>query len=269
MTTRLFIPVSIMLLALLLAPVAPADTTITLDGTRGVANTVIQVKGDMARLTQAGQPFYALYDRNRNMAIYVDSARQEYSEIDKPTLDKYAGVMAAMRQQMEQMRARLQMLPPAQRAMLEQQMEKMMGAPASGLPGIKDMRTMPRGRRTVGGFGCRVHALSTGQRPVGEVCLATAAEAGVSRADFATLMAMMDFLRDLAGVAQNLAGGMDESAGLLLSGLQGVPVAAKDYQGGREFMVAGVTDTELDGTLFSGYQAYRKQDIMDLISTGR
>ncbi len=263
MATRIFAATVILLTALLPVPPAQADTTIRLDGSRQAANAVIQVKGNMARLAPSGQPAYVIFDKSRNLAIYVDTARKTYTEVDQPTLEKYAGMASAMRQQ-------LQLLPPAQRAMLEQGMGGLMSIPRDdGVPDLDRLQSVARGTRVIGGFHCQLHLLLKEKQAVGDVCLSSAAEAGVSPADFATLMAMMDFMRQAAGMAQELTGGLTESTRLLLSGLHGVPVAARDYQSRQQFMVAGVSGQPLDAVLFNGYRSYRQQDLMEAIALGR
>jgi hypothetical protein len=267
MATRIFTPIAILLTALLAPPPGLADTTIRLDGSREAANTVIQVKGNLARLAPSGQTAYVIFDKGRNLAIYVDTARKTYTEVDRPTLEKYAGMASALRQQLQ---AQLQLLPPAQRALFEQRMGGLMGIPReNGLPDLDTLRSVARGTRVIGGFHCQLHLLLKEQQAVGDVCLSTAAEAGVSPADFATLMAMMDFMRQAAGMAQELTGGLTESTRLLLSGLQGVPVAARDYQSRQQFMVAGVSGKPLDAGLFNAYRGYRRQDLMEAIPLGQ
>jgi hypothetical protein len=167
------------------------------------------------------------------------------------------------------MRDQLQMLPPAQRALIEERMGGMLGLPEGGLPELDELQTLARGDRTIAGFHCRLYALLKARQPIGDVCLSSAAEAGVSPADFATLMAMMDFLRHAAGTAQELTGGLIESTRLLLSGLPGVPVAARDYQSRQQFMVAGVSGQPLDAGLFIGYRGYRQQNLLEAIPLGR
>jgi hypothetical protein len=263
MVTRTFATTVILLTALLPAPPCQSDTTIRLDGSREAANTVIQVKGSMARLTPYGQPAYVLFDKSRNLAIYVDSAGKTYTEVDRPTLEKYAGMISSLRQQ-------LQILPPAQRALLEQHMVRLIGIPRNdGLPNLDQLHSIARGARTIAGFHCQLHLLMKKQQAVGDVCLSTAAEAGISPADFATLMAMMDFMRQAAGMAQELTGGLTQSTRLLLSGLQGVPVAARDYQSRQQFTVAGVSGRLLDAGLFYGYRGYQRKDLLEAIPLGQ
>lgn len=246
------------MIAALLAEPAMADATIRLGGSDDASKTVIQVKDHMARMAHSGQPGYVLFDKSRHVAIYVDPVAQEYREIDQQQLDKYAEIIAMLRQQMEQLSAQLQSLPATQRAFIEQQM----GIPAGGLPDLEVMGTEAKGVRDIAGFRCQLQVLLKDMQPVGEVCLATAADAGMSESDFGTLMAMMDFMRELAGTTQKLAGELGENSRLLLSGLQGVPVAMKDYQTHQEYHVTEVSSAAIPADVFNSYRSYSKQDLL-------
>lgn len=243
--------------ASLAGPVS-ADTTIRLGGGADASRTVIQVKDHMARMSQSGQPGHVLFDKTRHVAIYVDPVRQEYREIDQQQLDKYAEIIAMLRQQMELLSAQMQDMPAAQRAFIEQQM----GIPAGGLPDLEVMGTETRGIHDVAGFRCQLQLLLRNTQPIGEVCLATAADAGMSESDFATLMAMMTFMRELAGTTQKLVGELGENSRLLLSGLQGVPVAMKDYRNQMEYRVTEVSTEAISEDVFNRYRTYSKQDLL-------
>lgn len=262
MTRRFFPATMILLVAMLPGPPVQADTTIRLDGSRDVANTVIQVKGGMVRLAPPTLPDYVLYDQSRNLAIYVDATRKTYTEIDRQSLDNYARMVSTLRGQ-------LQLLPPGQRAMLEQRLGELTGIPRGGLPDLDKLHSVDRGGRTIAGFHCQLQLVLNDRQAVGDVCLSTAAEAGISPTDFTTLMAMMDFLRHMAGTAQELAGDLTGSTRLLLSGLQGVPVAARDYQSRRQFTVAGVSRQPVPAGRFNDYRGYRKQALMEALAQRR
>jgi len=235
-----------------------ADTTLRLGGSEDASRTVIQVKQHMARLAHSGQPGYVLFDRNRHVAIYVDPAEQEYREIDQQQLDQYADVISTLRQQMQQLSLQMQNLPEMQRTFIEQQM----GIPAGGLPDLEVMTTRAVGTRKVGDFNCELQVLLRNRQPIGEVCLATAADAGMSEEDFGTLMAMMNFMRDLASTTQKMVGDLGENSRLLLSGLQGVPVSMKDYQQNTEYHVNEVSDQPITADVFQQYLTYRKQNLL-------
>ena len=56
---------------------------------------------------------------------------------------------------------------------------------------------------------------------------------------------------------------------LLLSGLRGVPVAARDYLSRQQFTVASVSSQVLDTGLFNGYRGYRRKDLLETITLGQ
>jgi hypothetical protein len=258
MTTRFRASWAILLIALLPAP-GRTDTTIRLHGSPQAANAVIQVKGNLARLGSANQPVYVIYDKSRNLAVYVDTTGKTYTEIDRPTLEKYAGMMSTVRQQ-------LQRLPPAQRALIEQHMGGLTALSRnSGMPDLGALRSVARGTRVIGGFHCQLHELLHERQPVGDVCLSTAAEAGITRADFATLMAMMDFMRHAAALTQEFTGELAGNTRLLLNGLRGVPIAVRDFQSHQEFRVADVSGSVISANLFNGYRGYRRQNLLEAI----
>jgi len=235
-----------------------ADTTLRLGGDAEASRTVIQVRGQMARLVHSDQPGYVLFDSGRNIAIYVDPALKEYREINQQQLDRYAEVITRLRRQLEQVSSQLQNLPELQRAYMEQQL----GIPAGGLPDLEEMTTESHGRARVAGIDCEIQVLLQDRAPIGEVCLATAADAGISTQDFATLMAMMNFMRDLASTTQKMVGDLGKNSRLLLSGLQGVPVAIKDYRENTEYHVTEVSDKALDAGVFEQYRGYQKRELL-------
>jgi hypothetical protein len=266
MGTKLITSVLLTLATLLPVSAILADTTIRIGSLPEGNNAVLLVRGDMARITLSGRPDYVLYDRTRNTGILVDTARREYREIDRAILDRYSAMLTGLR---ENLRLRLRSLPPAQRARLEQQMESMIRLPAAGmLPDLEGIHSQPRGRKTVVGFGCVAHLLLRGNQPVAEVCMATTPNASMAAKDFATMTAMMDFLRELAGSLQqpgNIPGNDSRS---LMNALQGVPVAIQDIQNRRTYMVRDVSDEPLDSSLFTAYRGYKKQDPLTFLAKG-
>jgi hypothetical protein len=142
--------------------------------------------------------------------------------------------------------------------MMEQQMGGMMGMPSGASKPPADIRVEVRGKKTVNGYACKQHELYEGKRKVAEVCMATAAAAKVSEADYATLMAMMDFMREMMKSASPMAGNEDP---LTMSGLKGIPVAMKNLKNGDSHSLAAVSSKKLSEKQFSEYKAYRKQEL--------
>ena len=268
MNSRTFSALSVLIVVLLAATMSQADSTITMQNAAGTPQSVIEVKGNMARMSTPSQPDYVLYDASRDTIIHVNSDRQEYMEIDRATLSRFADTVSEMQQQMApqmaQMREQLKSLPPEQRAMIEQQLGNMATLGAAQSKPAEPVKLVKRGSTKVAGFKCQVYDAMQGQEKLSEVCLATAADVGVSKSDFATLSAMMGFMREMASSAQKLSAGMGGSSHMMLGGAEGVPVSVKEFKGGHEYTVAGVTDERLDDARFSEYKTYRRKAIPNM-----
>jgi len=265
MNSKIISAVSALMVTLSPVTATRADSTITMQDAGGTPQAVIEVKGNMARLSTPGQAEYMLYDASRDLIIQVDTGQQEYMEIDRATLAEFSAAMTQMQQEMApqiaQMREQLKSLPPEQRAMIEQQMGGMANFGAGESKPAEPIELVKRGSDKVGGFKCQVYDAMQGKEKLSEVCLATAADAGVSKSDFATLSAMMAFMREMASSAQKLAADLGGGQHIMLGGAQGVPVSVKEFKGGHEYAVKDVSDKALDETRFSEYKAYRKQQM--------
>jgi len=265
MNSKIISAVSALMVALSPATASWADTTITMEDAAGAPQAVIEVKGNMARMSTPGQSDYIVYDASRDLIIQVDSGQQEYMEIDRATLSEFADAMSQMQQEMApqiaQMREQLKNLPPEQRAMIEQQMGGMASLGGGETKPAEPVKLVKRGSDKVGGFKCQVYDAMQGEDKVSEVCLATAADAGVSKSDFATLSAMMAFMRELASSAQKLAADLGGGQHMMLGGAEGVPVSVREFKGGHEYAVSDVSDKSLNDARFSAYKTYRKQQM--------
>lgn len=252
------------LLALLTSSHAVADATITLRGISDGKQTLIQVRNGVARMGDAGDPEYSIYDQARNVFIHVDGRTGTYMEMDKAMIGMQAGQMAGMQDmmaaQMEQMRAQMKNMPPEQRAMMEAQMGHMMGMPPANAaaPG-QNVRAESRGSRSVSGVTCQSYTLFDGPQKVADVCMASAEEAGISAQDYATLMAMMDFMRDMSRALPAMGESVDP---LMMSDLKGLPMELRGVSREDDFTLQSVFSNSLDAGLFEGYKTFRKQDAM-------
>jgi len=266
MDARIFSAVSALIVALSPATAIRADSTVTMEDAAGTPQAVIEVKGSMARMSTPGQADYMVFDASRDLIIHVSADRQEFMEIDRSTLSRFADTVSEMKQQMApqlaQMREQLKSLPPEQRAMIEQQLGAMAGMAAPETKPAEPVKLVKRGSKKIAGFKCVAYDAMQGNEKLSEVCLATAADAGVSKADFATLSAMMGFMRDMASSAQKLSAGLgDAGVPMMLGGAEGVPVSVKEFKGGHEYTIADVSDKALKDARFSDYKTYKKKQM--------
>jgi hypothetical protein len=119
-----------------------------------------------------------------------------------------------------------------------------------------------KGSREVNGFKCNDYQVIEGKTPVADVCIAEKAGAGMSGDDFATLSAMMAFMRSMAQQASEMAGpmagGFDSS---MMADIKGFPVEIKDTRSGEQYGVASVANSKLSDAPFSEYKKLRKDEM--------
>ena len=246
------------------APVL-ADSTVTLDD-----DTVVQIRNGMVRMIPAGEASYMVYDAGRNLLIHVDPAEGSYMEMDEQFMQRQAEALGAMREQMaaqmEAMRSQMQNLPEDQRRMMEQSMGAMVGGQAGDQAADKpELKTVKKGSRTVKGFKCNDYQVLEDKTPVADLCVAEKAGAGMSADDFATLSAMMAFLRSMAEQASEMVGSMaDGFDAAMLSDVDGFPVEVKDHSSNEHYGVASVSNGPLGDALFNEYKKLRKEEMPDM-----
>ena len=248
----------------LLAPTVQADATLTMKDIGGKMDSIIEVKGHMVRISTPGQPDYMLFDTQRDVAIHVSSVNGQYMEIDRAAMTEMAESVARMQKemapQMAQMRERLKNLPPEQRAMIEQQMGGRVDLGAMETKPAGKVTTVKRDSDKIAGFKCQRYDVMNDKQRVADVCVATDADAGMSKADFSTVSSAMKFMRDMAGRAQKLSAGMGAPR-MPIGDVDGVPVSTKDLRNGREFRLASVSDDGLDDARFNEYRSLSKREL--------
>lgn len=241
----------------LLAGQAGADATVTLRGIDDAGQTLIQVRDGMVRMGDAGDPQYTLFDQSQNRLIHVDGRNGVYTEMDLAMMKQQSAEMADM---LAMQMAQMQALPAEQRAMMEAQMGGMPGMPAmgGGAGAMPSVRAESRGGRVIAGVNCEAYALFSGTSPAGEACVAEAGDVKMSAKDFATLMAMMDLMRDLTR-SMPMMGDTDP---LLMSDLKGLPVELHGVSPDEDFTLQSIFSGPLDAGLFESYKVLRRQDAM-------
>jgi hypothetical protein len=248
--------------ALLGASPLMADSTVTMKD-----NTVVQVRNGMARMDPAGDSTYMQYDAERNLLIHVDPGEGTYMELDEQVIQQQAAAMGDMRKEMaaqiEAMRSQLQNMPEAQRRMIEQQMGSMMGGAGRDQPAAKpDVKAVKKGSRKLNGFDCDDYQLLEGNAAVADVCIAEQAGAGMSGDDFATLRAMMTFMRSMAQQASEMAGPMaGDLDPAVMADIEGFPIEMKDHRSGEQYGVASVANGKLSEAPFNEYRQLRKEEM--------
>lgn len=244
--------------ALLMTSHTYADTAITMKDVADGAQTLIQIKDGKVRTQELGESGYSLYDKSRDLVIHVDTENRSYVEMDKDAIKMQSAALSKMMAaQMEKMRTLMQNMPPEQRAMMEAQMGGMMGKSPADAGSDEKLRTEKRGSKRVSGINCRIYELFDGQRKAAEICMATAKDAGISAGDYAALMAMLDFMRNMTRSMPAMGAPSDP---LMAVDLKGVPMEMKGSEDGDDFTFTSLSRDKLDAGLFEVDKTFRKQD---------
>ncbi len=235
--------------ALLLPVCAFADATLLVQGSDGQSS--IQLRGGMGRMDTADGD-YMLFDRARNVVIRVEPADGGYTQVTEDHIGQMAQAAGALRSQLGN-------LPPAQRAIIEERMNAMLGVPNAEPAPQAPITAVRKGRGTVAGMTCEKYELRQGNGKIGDACMADAASGNLSKDDFATLEAMMAFLRKTMTQAAELAGSMGDQMAFLKTGLPGVPLSVEGD--GETFAVTSVSGDELEQSLFTDYRNLKEKVI--------
>jgi hypothetical protein len=253
---------------------ACADAGIAFQGRNGIPPGVVYVSQGKVRVqarNRADERGYALYDGQRRMLTVVDDHRRRYYEVSEETLGRFRVLTDRGGPLMGFLRGQLEALSPGERQRIE---ERLGSAGLGGL--LQDRREQPPvrtvatgARRTVSGIPCAVHRIERGGVEVGEICLADPQELPIPSSDAATLMALLDFVKAAAVEAAPLAGRWGGGAlARAIEGVEGVPVAGREFETGATLQVNQVSTDRLSPDLFQLPAGYRRADVPFLSSGG-
>jgi len=157
--------------------------------------------------------------------------------------------------------AALANLPPEQRAMIEQRM----GGKIPGAGGAKaDVSITPTGaRERVGNFNCEVYRTQVNGEHMEDVCLANVADAGISRADQATLRRAFD---EMKAMTDKMSNGMFRSP-LRAMPTDKFPVRMTRYEDGKVVQVVemkSLTTGGVPGADFAIPSGYSEADLASM-----
>jgi hypothetical protein len=175
--------------------------------------------------------------------VVLDDNERSYFEMTRADAKRLASTIDTARSQMQ---AQLDKLPPEQRAMLEQAMGGLGGAPADTASKPEPLRAVPTGRSDeVAGRACREFDLLQGKKSVGRACVATWDALGLAPGDLAGLRKLAAFQRELAEQAR--LPGVEAAPGSevfeLMDAVGGFPVRVRTTHEG-EPVVMRVVDIE-------------------------
>lgn len=239
MAARLFI-VCVFVVSCLLSPAGVfADASIVLVNPDG--ETSIQVREGRVRISESEKPSSVMiFDASNRTLTLMDANQRTYTKVDEASArDIRRQIDAAIEEAEEQIKA----LPPQQQEMMRSMMAEVLNY-GEKVPRVEIRRD--GGADAVDGVACERVTMTYDGEPGLEACIAGHEELGISKADNDSVVAMFAFLTDFANTVMP-SGSKD---GWELSGMDGIPVLAKDAAGGEVSRLKSVNDDPLTPELF-------------------
>ncbi|WP_348675282.1 hypothetical protein [uncultured Abyssibacter sp.] len=245
-----------LLCAASVAPTVHADTVLSFDTTDAGAASTVQLVDGAVRIDGGESGEWMLYKADEDTLFIISPTDRSYTRVDEAGIRKLGGQMDAARAEWE---AEMAKLPPEQRAMAEQMMQRMTG----GRTLKKTAPPEPQATgssQSVAGVKCENYVVE--QRGAKEtLCVAAPDDLGMSDEEYETVQAMYALLAKLSE-----ATGFAGSAAPRADKLPGVPVLI-DSQGGerkRNQRLTGVKHPELRSSVFALPSGYAERDPSDL-----
>lgn len=211
---------------LLFSQIAFSDATVVYEQVSGANKNIntMKIKDGKIRFTPPNQAnSYSLYDSKTASLTHVDSSQKKYLSMDEQAIAEQAKkVKQQMDNMREQMKAKINSMPPEQQKQAEQMMNSYLPSPGSKkipheIEQIKTSRT-----ETIAGIQCTIHEAFVSGSKVNEICMTAPELLGLKSEDAQTLMSMQEFMKRMQKVAQSMMGSNVPNADL-----QGVPLHTK------------------------------------------
>ncbi len=223
--------------ALALAAPVFAGLRIEMDSTDLTTGTVtkreVLVDADRLRLNETGKngnsSVLFLTDGGRNRIVVLDTAKNEYREIDQQTINQLSGQLGQTIAALAQMQAQMKNMTPEQRAAMEQMM-KGRGMPTAATP-VRTVYTA-KGSGSANGYACTKYDGNRGAEKVSEICAANPSDLKFSAADFQVYEKMKEFAVGLQSIANSPFGG-GAVAAVTDTGFSGFPVQQTSFKSGQ------------------------------------
>ena len=196
--------------------------------TKKVTTDVILLDTNRLRVnSDDGKSVMFLTDGGRNRMVMLDTAKNQYQEIDEATMKQMGQQMSAM---MAQLQAQMKNMPPEQRAMMEKMMK---GKMPQAAPAPKTIYTA-KGSSSVNGFSCTKYEGDLEGVKESEVCAALPAQIKLTPGDLQIFERMRQFSASLVSALANSPVSIKVPTGYGLdSGYEGFPIEKVDFENGQ------------------------------------
>jgi hypothetical protein len=226
---------------------AQSDASIVLDSPEG--ETLIKVRDGHVRISESQDASTVMvFNAPDNTLVLLDASRRTYTRIDEDSARAIRGQLEAAIKEAEE---QIQALPPQQQEMMRSMMADLLNY-GDKVPRVEVQRD--GGQAVVEGITCQRVTVTYDGAPGMEACVANAEELGISEADNDAVIAMFAFLTDFANTVMP-----SDGSGWELSGMEGIPVEARDLDDGQVSRLKSVNTDALDPALFSVPDGYTEQ----------
>lgn len=194
-----------------------------------------------------------LYAPDRDGLVILNGDEKSWMEMKPGFADEIA------RHQEEQLDELLATLSPEDQAKVREAFAEVNSQESLEAPEFRIERTGLRD--VVAGFDCEEAEISGGAGDIDEiVCIATAAELGISSADFEALTGFMNRLSEIAAMSP------DDDSFIDIATLGGVPVRSENIEYGELSELTSITTTEIDAARLEVPPDYREVALEDVLA---
>jgi hypothetical protein len=264
----------ILALSVALASAASADVTIRIKDTHDLAAKKPQVSTGTicfnsdrmsARWDDAGeQRNHVIFRADKQLMWIVDDRKKSYQQIDKAFLDQMADRMTAAKAQMQ---ARLDQMPPEQRAKAEEMMKKFAGGAVSASAELKLDYRKTGETRTIDGQRCTKYDTYLGKDLISYAWVAPYSALKLSQADGAVFEKMSAFVAETAGPY----GSVRKKDYIPMHELGGIPLLTQQVDDGKITSETQVESVTRGAAPADGYDlpAGYTQESMPMMALGK
>ncbi len=227
---------SILVSALVLASAQAGAGVVVTSAYKNLAtnqNDVSTIYMETDRLKVVSPESTTIYRADQNRLWAIDMRRRSYTEITPQMMQQMSGQLSGAMAQMQQ---QLAVLPPEQRAMVEQMMagRGVTGAPPAGGGGAPPTYTRAGGTKTIAGWSCDVVRKTANGQQQEELCIARLATAGLTAADLRVLASLQTFMAPIPSSPMVPQGAYTSWRDMNRAiGFEGVPLDTIRYANGR------------------------------------
>ena len=202
-----------------------------------------------------------IYRSNKKEMVAMDHTAQEYYVIDQPTMDRMA---AQVRAAMEQTEAALEAMPPEERALAEQMIQRPLSQEQQSAPET-ELRATGRNDK-IAGRSCKYYDVMQDGRKIRDLCVTPWNDMPEGRQAAHAMMELADFFENMRNAFAG-AGGLEvmdrqQEMFAYMEELDGYPVLSRDYDASgkleSESRLTGARSEKIGSSLFEPPPTYQQ-----------